>query len=338
MKIAERLTPGDFLRFRSVCTAWASAITVGGYSPLRNFIPWLMLSDNPYSFFSIPDSLSYHYPSDVRCIECISAQNGWLAIVHGVSKYCLINPITRSQINLPPVSRNFHVRKIVLSSTPSANISSSCIIVAMYGVLYYSLAFSRAGSTSWTSIRLTHGMEKGIEDVVYHDGNFFVISTRGQVQALDLSGHCPMVLSFVNNYAEVEVEQRGYLWTRYLVSSFGDLLLVRKQRDYVRNRRFIIMKFNPMIDSCWEEITDLGTRSLFLDNKNLTSISASEITGHKGNCIYFINEHMDFHDNYVCDVEIFDIESGTIQPCFRPELQFICSLQLPPIWFMPSLS
>jgi len=130
--IAERLPNDDYFRFGAVCTSWASAPAVGGYLPPRCHFPWLMLSHDPYPFLSFPDNRSYHFPTEMWGTKCLGSQDGWLISLHGFSQSCLLNPITRSKINMPPFSPNIHIRNVILlSSIPSATVGSSFLIVVM---------------------------------------------------------------------------------------------------------------------------------------------------------------------------------------------------------------
>ena len=134
-----------------------------------------------------------------------------------------------------PFSPNVHFRRVVLSSSiPSAAAGSSFLIVAMYGALSYHLAFTRAGNTSWATLSGSRGMDQRIEDVVYHDGNFFCISARGQVQALDLTGPSSEASYFPNSY--IEAVAIATFYAGYLASSSDDLLHVWKERDPVTKK------------------------------------------------------------------------------------------------------
>jgi hypothetical protein len=127
---------------------------------------------------------------------------------------------------------------------------------------------------------------------------------------------------------------------KYLVESKGDLLLVDMYlsidtdeglsigndvvQDLVqymseRTVRFKVFKLNEEGKS-WIEVKNLEDRVLFLGDDSTFSASASELSGCKGNCIFFEDnffysrEEGDDGSMIGRDIGVFELESGCIGP------------------------
>ncbi|KAJ4779603.1 F-box protein (DUF295) [Rhynchospora pubera] len=102
----------DFIRFRAVCSTWRSVSCPKGHHlpPQR---PWLML---PYDwdlykknggtrfFYDVWESKmrEFHLPKTMG-MTCCASYRGWLLLVsYKGREVCLLNPLTRSRIKLPP--------------------------------------------------------------------------------------------------------------------------------------------------------------------------------------------------------------------------------------------
>ncbi|KAL3597535.1 hypothetical protein D5086_009172 [Populus alba] len=127
---------------------------------------------------------------------------------------------------------------------------------------------------------------------------------------------------------------------KYLVESKGDLLLVDMYlsidsdeglsigydvvQDLVqcmseRTVWFKVFKLNEE-GKCWTEVKDLEDRVLFLGDDLTFSASASELSGCKGNCIFFNDDFFysrgegDDGSLFGRDIGVFELESGCIGP------------------------
>ncbi|XP_026659333.1 putative F-box protein At1g65770 [Phoenix dactylifera] len=93
----------DKVRFRSVCCVWRAAV------PQIRFPPVLMLPYNPYtksiSFYSLYENQVVTFPlPEAREKVLCGASKGWLVLMDESGAISLLNPITRAQVQLPPVT------------------------------------------------------------------------------------------------------------------------------------------------------------------------------------------------------------------------------------------
>ncbi|KAJ8498283.1 hypothetical protein OPV22_008835 [Ensete ventricosum] len=155
-QIAELLVVdvADYVHFRAVCSTWRSAAVDPRRRPPQ--LPWLLLhhdrTTNRLSFFSLSDAKTHsiklpHRACDCRvCLSC----DGWLVLKKASSRICLLNPLSRTLLDLPPVfnllrapqlrlsyqditsdiMKRYEVRAIAMSSNPRAR--QHCTILASF--------------------------------------------------------------------------------------------------------------------------------------------------------------------------------------------------------------
>ncbi|KAF9602954.1 hypothetical protein IFM89_032957 [Coptis chinensis] len=114
--ISKRLSFPDLIRFGCVCKPWKA---VCGPLQFPNHLPWLIVplnnnkstsldfnNETGLGFFSLCDGNTYKAEipeiSDRRI--CGSFPGGWLMTVHHNSEIQLFNPLSRSLLNLPPLT------------------------------------------------------------------------------------------------------------------------------------------------------------------------------------------------------------------------------------------
>ncbi|KAJ6804271.1 putative F-box protein [Iris pallida] len=356
--IAERLSIPDRIRFRAVCTSWASAAAAADHppSPSRH-PPWLMLDDRrafgppQLSFASAGDGRSYRLPG-ARARACVGSRDGRLVLLDSsTSDASLVNPVTGARASLPsfrtlPWSKAFFdVRKVALSSAAAGGDAGEGFVAlsVVYSLSSCHLAFARAGDEEWTPLDfLPPPPPQRIEDVAYHDGKFFVVFTRGRVQTFDLAGASPAASRL---YGTCALDASCQV---HLVSSScnNDLLQVRREKEVLTGRttRLQVMKFVPDSDSGWVEIKDLGDQSLFLDDKHSVSLRADDSSAAaaapvRKNCIYFADDVPHSGKIKVGDLRTFDVGKSTFEPFRLPGGSGANDRRqlMAPIWFIPSL-
>ncbi|XP_043714871.1 probable F-box protein At4g22165 [Telopea speciosissima] len=191
---------------------------------------------------------------EFRRMYCPGSSHGWLVVVEeNTSSMYLINPFTRAQLPLPPMSKvrilvgkekvhcNFElgnpsysrVRKVVLSSSPSSS-SSNVVAIAIYGG-FSEIGFSKPGDKAWTrfgdfpvmdvlfyrnhiyAVRKSCSREIDIEILVYHMGADITAAGGGG------GGPVPKLVDIIK-------PPEGYQtrWRPYLVVSCGDLLIIER--------------------------------------------------------------------------------------------------------------
>ncbi|RLM92269.1 F-box protein [Panicum miliaceum] len=135
--IIKKLAIPDYIRFRAVCTSWNHVCKDVSYSPRVD--PWLMLPQNPNppgaQFFCIPErkNQNIRLPSTASFFGSVWAPvgslNGWLIYfsqTYGTMQ--LVNPISGSQIQLPPIGRRTFAKAKLLEMN-----ERNFIVVVLYG-------------------------------------------------------------------------------------------------------------------------------------------------------------------------------------------------------------
>ncbi|KAF8405484.1 hypothetical protein HHK36_010391 [Tetracentron sinense] len=325
--IANRLTIYiDYLRFRAVSQDWRSSV-----SKVPNRLtcqpPWLMLPNSRRrethrSFFSLSENKVYHLelPEASFRRRCCGSSQGWLVLAEESPAIRLLNPLTRTQIQLPPLSsfpnvlnfsisrigreylllnssghryyhnlremRDLFLKKVILSSSPSSA-DGDYIVMAILNETGL-LAFCRKGDLLWTV------MAEALpyyEDVIYYKGLFYAVDKHGRVAICDVHSLSSMV-----TIIEPTLLSSGDIL--YLVNSSGEILLVSRYlepghaaaAEFYKTCRFEVFKLDPSRLK-WDEVKSLDDHMLFLGKNSSLSLLASDFSGFKGNCIYFTDDY-----------------------------------------------
>ena len=77
--------------------------------------------------------------------------------------------------------RDRFIRKVRVSADPS--LVSNFMVMAIYGTEHENLAFCASGDIAWTIIRET-SPPLNYKDIMFHEGNLFVIDKVGRVQSV----------------------------------------------------------------------------------------------------------------------------------------------------------
>lgn len=204
------------------------------FSELRQ-LPWLMLpfdddkaSCDHCGFYSLSEKRVHHLqlpeakPNQKRCV---GSSYGWLALVDWTNpSISLLNPLTRSQIQLPPFTTfpdipefrpgkigveyvyrspfnadedltmsvkdipDFYIAKIVLSTDPT---KEDCIAMAICGELRH-LAFCIVGedkncANTWIPLQHQESKTTTYKDVVYWRDQFYAVNRSGGLVLCDLA-------------------------------------------------------------------------------------------------------------------------------------------------------
>lgn len=243
-QIAELLVVdvSDYVHFRAVCTTWRSAAVDPRRRPPQ--LPWLLLqhdrTTNRLSFFSLSDAKTHSIRLPDRacdCHVCLSC-DGWLVLKKASSRICLLNPLSRTLLELPPVfnllrapqlrrsyrditsdiMKRYNVRAIAMSSNPRAR-QRHCTILASFRFmpdlpLLASLCLS--DRYSWTLV--DHSIM--YDDVICIKETFYTVNEAGQVAVFN---------SRLEKMAMVGSPTRTSIFFRSwrLVESSGELLVLR---------------------------------------------------------------------------------------------------------------
>ncbi|KAJ7001556.1 hypothetical protein NC653_011843 [Populus alba x Populus x berolinensis] len=358
--ISKRLdTSTDLLRFRSVCNSWRSSIppeppclSLNSFKILPN--DGISHTSFGFSLFKrtvflvgLPNS---HNQTDTQ---------GWLVKIEEdvPGKKHLFDPLSRCRstslpTNLPRVLdlMNLRIRELgheyVLhhvnykpnssSFTDAGNLYMEKVVMILLNsktefvllTIHVSgkLAIFKSGDKRWTII---NEMPSPFDDVIVYKGRFYAVDNTGRTVVVAMDANLGLVGNPVFGGDK-----------KYLVESKGDLLLVDMYlsidsdeglsigydvvQDLVqcmseRTVWFKVFKLNEE-GKCWTEVKDLEDRVLFLGDDLTFSASASELSGCKGNCIFFNDDFFysrgegDDGSLFGRDIGVFELESGCIGP------------------------
>ena len=220
-EIGKRLTIyADYVRLRSTSKSFQSLLPKLPNHQLSQ-VPWLMIppandaSETHCKFFSILENKMYKLElPKVQGKLLRGSSCGWALMIDGYPELNLINPLTRAQIQLPPIDtfpdvlgyrpymadeeylilrvrpnlpkpakvqvesiayvRDVFIHKLVLSSNP--NTSKEYMAMAIYGMVS-DLAFCKNGDKKWTLIQQND--QHINHDIISHKGKFYVLRNDG---------------------------------------------------------------------------------------------------------------------------------------------------------------
>ncbi|KAJ8626046.1 hypothetical protein MRB53_019353 [Persea americana] len=360
----------DCIRLRAVCKTLLQVSRWSTGSSTR--LPWLMMISDPNSssveeeearcFFSVSDSTIHNaikFP-EIRGKRCCGSfynanARGWLiAIDDDNFESLLFHPWRKIQLQLPdhsslprklplrPFFANMKIRTAAMSDDAS-------VVVVVYDA--YHSAFCRIGDEVWTLINpIANNSFQYICDVIYHRGQFYVVNIEGRVGVIRMNAEDPCV-----EFLSEEVMTDGYPRT-YLVSDSERLLIfvrnspslmdeqIPEPLDYNIRKTLGFKVYELALEENGEwkkdpvEVKSLGDRIIFLGQNSSILFMAGQISGFKGNRIYFTDDFMEacFYKSPIgyLDLGVFNMEDKTIQRLFADRGHPILS---PPIWIAPPL-
>ncbi|KAF2287950.1 hypothetical protein GH714_003427 [Hevea brasiliensis] len=360
----------DLLRFRSVCTSWRCSVSPKPrrLSGTFRILPNDGISRTSFGFYlsrrtvfliRLPDSHNQ------------AAPKGWLVKIEEdiPDRKRLLNPLSRYKLNslpsnFPRVLNLLNLRICQLgqeyvlhhvnykpnssSFSDAGNLYMEKVVMIwlncesdfMLLTIHVSgkLALFRSGDRRWTIIK---DMPSPYDDVIVYKGNFYAVDNTGRTVVVGLNTELSLTANPVFGGDK-----------KYLVESDGELLLVdmylsidteeeslsfgeeylEHLAQYMSERtvRFRVYKLDEEAKS-WIEVKSLGDRVLFLGDDSTFSAPASDLSGCKGNCIFFVDNF--FYSRDECptggddgvlagrDIGVFDLENGCIGPLGNyPEL------------------
>ncbi|KAJ6821262.1 putative F-box protein [Iris pallida] len=343
----------DLARLAATCSPWSEALT--GYRPAFTspHFPWLV----PTALYELqevpmysPNTCRFHrFPAPTpflgRGTRVVGRHHGWLVVLDASLRVHVFNPVTgdRARRSLPAFPPEVQVRKVALSSSPSAAASNDGVVVAaaaVYdGFVEAAIVFARAGDDAWSGrIRLPF---PNVAEVAYcRGGNFFVMNPDGLYQIVNPSGPVGAA-AWIDPapYNSFDVFEYSSLVSS---PSSGHLLAVGRvvwspsMTISTMVGSPVVRKFNPdaaassggSSSSRWVEIKDLGDESLFVGGGHAMLLPAGSGSRIRRNCIYYSSG---FPLSSNSNVELFDMEKGIFEPLPGPPKSYL-------FWFLPSLS
>ncbi|KAJ3680425.1 hypothetical protein LUZ60_016703 [Juncus effusus] len=317
----------DLFSFHSVCKPWHAN---GSKSDPPHQLPWLLKSRSPESDLTFYSSsfktLTFRLPEASGKILLGCTNRYFLSLDISHRFLSLFNPITREEISLPfpdgyfdwisPVYIGKEKVVLIWGSNDSEN---TC------------LGFCKIGDKECRVVEgkyLKHGH-------LYFDGKCYV-NTR--------YGGCARIIDEVSGKEAGQITPHETVTTRptickawggsnYLIEASGEIFLIFRAHDEfspVSQSYFEIHRLDSSQDSNpkWTQITSIDDYVIFLDQTRGFAIRASELRGHKGNCVYFLKYRVEeYEEAYV--VCRYDLEEG-----WGEELGY--EVQSGGSWFIPS--
>ncbi|XP_050368299.1 putative F-box protein At1g65770 [Argentina anserina] len=312
----------EYLRFRSVCHSWRSNLPPFHPSPPPKFPLPLSSSNEPTSFLCQNTLYLLRSPAT-------SSSGGWFLKVEESDMMLLRNPITSRRIRysrdeslseclnllefkMVELGKSYFLRYIRASGSVSGlkkvtlmpSEKGSCVIVIIDD--QGKLGFAKSGDQKvrWFS----HG------DCVFDD----VVVYKGQTYVVDGLG-CVVKISLCSETIQISSKLDGSGGRKHLVECGGELYVVDRYFDEAQNkqegldwgmfrRRRRYRRYESgelkVVDfkvyklewgegelGRWVEVKSLVDQAIFLANDCSFSVSAKELAGCEGNCIYFTDEN-----------------------------------------------
>ncbi|CAL1403914.1 unnamed protein product [Linum trigynum] len=330
LMIGQRLiTLDDIIRIRAVCSPWRRALRA---EQLRRFSPsshWLMLpycsSDNmnmstPISrhtsspdvdlaipsigckgsetcrcFFDVVLHQFHHieFPGHLRNKTCCGSTMGWLCMVGDTPAMSLFNPVTKTEISLPPITsfpdvfafdpeklrleyllRDYtgftvsrgkksmekkYIMKVAMSAEPT---TEECIVMAIRRNADHRLAFCRPAEIEAGWIFVPHVEEDGITsriayaDMVFWKDQFYALDFDGNVLVCDFSAnpHYPTLSYFLSPGAFAMCETLYLVVCPAVVTGEEDeLMVVTRHASFIFNEE---IEVDPVVAEDIDPIAD----------------------------------------------------------------------------------
>ncbi|XP_078150055.1 putative F-box protein At4g22060 isoform X2 [Carex rostrata] len=317
----------DFIRFRAVCKSWQLSAPVTDPPPQ---LPWLLecrlerhqdLENAIIRFYCLSSG-------KVHTITCPGSHRAWLhgpgcryllVYLLGNSERYLLNPLTRDQIHVPFVND--------LGFSPDyigPNPIEGGDIVVISGIKNYSgnwntptnlMAFWRPNDDDWAYVE---GV--GNSANAFYMGQYFSNDRQtGITHVIDIA-----TKKLAYQVAPPEGTNPSLKGYTVMVESGGKILRLFYNYE-AKPCHFDIYSLyfgDGESKPCWVKIIDIGNQMLFLQYNRGLALCASNFTGFKGNCIYFLK-----YNQYLCR---YDIGDGTIEV-------LPCPFDSVGTWFVPSL-
>ncbi|TVU24222.1 hypothetical protein EJB05_26643, partial [Eragrostis curvula] len=265
----------------------------------------------------------------------MGSSHGWLATADEMSDLLLVNPVTRAQVRLPPISTltnvTCRVRRGVLQSYSAHNInfygdvrknrfqsfkpdegrlylyekvvwssdptSGNCIVMIIHAPKNI-ISFARVGDTRWSLLHAEGLFCRNYDDFFYsgQDHLLYAIRKNNEVHTIDLHGPNPMVKVIFKATASPRNDYK------YIVCApWGDILQVSFYDVYDEDTDVSTYKFAVYKMDCGAqniiEVKDLRGYALFVGfNSSFFFLPTEDCSMIKQNRVYHADDLID--DDY----------------------------------------
>ncbi|KAA8523623.1 hypothetical protein F0562_010046 [Nyssa sinensis] len=244
---------------------------------------------------------------------CCASTNGWLLTIglNSPNEIHLLNPFSKSQIQLPPRStfqepqlddetytEGYLKRVITSSSNPYYDPD---YIVFVIHCNKHKMAFCKPGDQKWTTLeapRTTYS------DAIFFRGEFYATDGRGNVL------HCELNPNPRATQIAPPPIAPFFLDEKYLVESAGEFLMVRRSIEWEEsddeeeitdsNSEYYISNYKTVLFEVfkldlskkeWSKVKSLGDEALFLGHNQAIAVSTRNSSRCRANCIYFTDSN-----------------------------------------------
>ncbi|KAF3340686.1 F-box protein SKIP23 [Carex littledalei] len=347
----------DYVNFRAVCSPWRYASLPKPHHLLPHQLPWLMIQPAPSIIRRTDDDgtrLFYDlWESKIRKIhlpetidkKCCASYRGWLLLVaNDHTEHFLLNPLTRTRVELPPLYINFsNITKMSFSTDLT---DSNCLIMVFHS---YSKGayFCKVGDRCWTNAAghpvwrgpdSLQGERLSLIDATYNNGNLYLLNS----QAIFIYDPNQQRLQ-----ARYFFKPELHLVTKYFLEGKSGLYIVAVYYTEVvegdRGQKFELYEVqeHPME---LKQIADTREITIFVGNKKqYLAVRTDDWDSLDGDCMYmtlvwepcrpYAGNEKRLSDIIFCA----KLDDGKPKPLvlgLRDDLPIW--LPTPPMWFQPS--
>lgn len=321
----------DFVRFRAVCKAWCSSISLSDHS---SFLPWILVNrdavkNEDLQFYSPFSNKTYniYVPQALGARLMGPAKGYFLRYKYSDMSLSLLNPITSNEIPLPPLNGDIRYPIPLNGVMAPERSEDEIVILGQNGtdLETLSLGISQLGDANWIVTELT--TINIIGSCAYYNGMCFISEP--------LEGHTIVnnaitgnTVSTIPDFKKIDAVEA----LEHLVESGGKLLKIFINN--YRNTEQLSLEVHVLKVERgyrWLEIKDIDNHILFLDRYGAFSLTSSECHGLRGNCIYFFS-HVVKVNNEVerCLLHRYELGDGNIKTLSFPFM--MCGT-----WIIPSM-
>ncbi|XP_073000193.1 F-box protein SKIP23-like [Typha latifolia] len=382
--IVERLSIPEYFVFSGVCVSWrlASRKVIHLNVRPKPQSPWLMVpggTEDTASFFSLSDGKLRSIPlpePKIRSRVCMGSSDGWLVTHDEACEVHLLNPITREQIALPPLSTFYFVEK-----TASGFLVDDVTFLRDQGTTDYGvdsegkrtppMALSLEEMRRYMfqkAVLIVNGSEftvflihepgsslsfvragdkgwtclisvEGIMDIIHHEGRVYTVTTSGIVEAWDPDGFSSFKRRAIMTLPP-HYDAEDFYFKSLVASPAGELMLVLREMGEYEGTESTTGFRVVLLDERkleWTELTNIGEVAIFTGLNRSMCLSSSEFPELRGNCVYFTEGLSDIMDEH---------DEKRDVGIFDLKERSVVPLESggphlrwpPPIWLTPSLS
>ncbi|KAJ1695834.1 hypothetical protein LUZ63_012532 [Rhynchospora breviuscula] len=331
----------DYVRFRAVCSTWRST-SCPKPRHLPPQLPWLMLpyvadtcTDGTRKFYDVWESKMREIPIPLTwSMTCCASYRGWLLLVlYKGRKVSLLNPLTRSEIELPPFKAWFDPYYIGFGKskmTFSADLNHPNCLITVFLEKYW-VIFCRIGDQSWERY-----LSAELEDATCYNGRLYLLY-EGEMMIIESNKR----------------EERSVLARELTIVLEPELTAVKKRFVEGKSgvyivgvhpeRKFVLYEFQEQQIKLRKITTDTSdsTAIFYGDNYPCLALSSDDWDSLDGGFLYM--EHKRVPDElkleaFKSDYSIYSAKmvDGNAMLMYEEDQKPIYVEANPAMWFQPS--